>query len=94
MTPDIEHPASFLLPINKKNLGVEMNVEGFVIANGVSTTTLNMLKDCFDACKPVDDFIHEKLLAMFFCIFYCIFDCSMMIKLNRQMWRIDIKYRY
>ena len=43
-----------------------MDFEEFMIANGVSTTTLNMLKDCFEACKPVDDFIHEKLLAMFF----------------------------
>ena len=43
-----------------------MDFEEFMIANGVSTTTLNMLKDCFDACKPVDDFIHEKLLSMFF----------------------------
>ena len=43
-----------------------MDFEEFMIANGVSTTTLNMLKDCFDTCKPVDDFIHEKLLSMFF----------------------------
>ena len=47
-----------------------MDFEEFMIANGVSTTTLNMLKDCFDACKPVDDFIHEKLLAMFFVYLY------------------------
>ena len=43
-----------------------MDFEEFMIANGVSTTTLNMLKDCFDECKPVDDFVHEKLMSMFF----------------------------
>ena len=43
-----------------------MDFEEFMIANGVSTTTLNMLKDCFDECKPVDDFVHEKLMSIFF----------------------------
>lgn len=43
-----------------------MDFEEFMIANGVSTTTLNMIKDCFDECKPVDDFVHEKLMSMFF----------------------------
>jgi len=43
-----------------------MDFEEFMIASGVSTATLDMLKDCFDECKHVDGVIHEKLLAMFF----------------------------
>lgn len=43
-----------------------MDFEEFMIANDVSKTTLEMLEDKFRNTAPVDEFIHQKLLAMFF----------------------------
>ena len=43
-----------------------MDFEEFMVANNVSETTLDMLKEKFDTCRPVDEFIHQKLLSMFF----------------------------
>lgn len=43
-----------------------MDFEEFMIANNVSNATLDMLKEKFETCTPVDDFIHHKLLYMFF----------------------------
>ena len=43
-----------------------MDFEEFMVANNVSDTTLNMLKEKFETCSPVDEFIHQKLLYMFF----------------------------
>ena len=43
-----------------------MDFEEFMIANNVSRMTLEMLKEKFETCQPVDEFIHQKLLAMFF----------------------------
>ncbi|MGN0368684.1 MAG: ATP-binding protein [Wujia sp.] len=43
-----------------------MDFEEFMIANQVSDTTLEMLKERFETGRPVDEFIHQKLLAMFF----------------------------
>ena len=43
-----------------------MDFEEFMIANEVSQTTLDMLKEKFDTTTPVDEFIHQKLLQMFF----------------------------
>lgn len=43
-----------------------MDFEEFMVANNVSATTLNMLEDKFKTSSPVDEFIHKKLLAMFF----------------------------
>lgn len=43
-----------------------MDFEEFMIANSVSNTTLDMLKDRFDTVTPIDDFIHQRLLTMFF----------------------------
>ena len=43
-----------------------MDFEEFMVANGVSNTTLDMLKEKFETCKPVDEFIHQKLLSLFF----------------------------
>ena len=43
-----------------------MDFEEFMVANGISKTTLDMLKDKFETWQPVDDFIHQKLLALFF----------------------------
>ena len=43
-----------------------MDFEEFMIANNVSKTTLEMLKAKFETCQPVDEFIHQKLLALFF----------------------------
>ena len=43
-----------------------MDFEEFMIANNVSKTTLEMLKEKFETCQPVDEFIHRKLLSLFF----------------------------
>lgn len=43
-----------------------MDFEEFMIANSVSQTTLDMLKEKYASLEPVDDFIHQRLLAMFF----------------------------
>ena len=43
-----------------------MDFEEFMIANLVSKATLEMLKDRFETVRPVDEFIHQKLLALFF----------------------------
>lgn len=43
-----------------------MDFEEFMIANNVSKTTLEMLKEKFEICQPVDEFIHQKLLSLFF----------------------------
>lgn len=43
-----------------------MDFEEFMIANSVSQTTLDMLKEKYMRLEPVDDFIHQRLLAMFF----------------------------
>ena len=43
-----------------------MDFEEFMIANLVSKATLEMLKDKFEPVRPVDEFIHQKLLALFF----------------------------
>ena len=43
-----------------------MDFEEFMIANEVSQMTLDMLKEKFDTTTPVDEFIHQKLLQMFF----------------------------
>lgn len=43
-----------------------MDFEEFMVANSVSKATLDMLKEKFETCDPIDDFIHQKLLAMFF----------------------------
>lgn len=43
-----------------------MDFEKFMIANNVSKTTLEMLKAKFETCQPVDEFIHQKLLSLFF----------------------------
>ncbi len=43
-----------------------MDFEEFMVANGVSKVTLNMLKEKFHTYEPVDDFIHQKLLSLFF----------------------------
>ena len=43
-----------------------MDFEEFMIANNVAKTTLEMLKAKFETCQPVDEFIHQKLLSLFF----------------------------
>lgn len=43
-----------------------MDFEEFMIANSVSNMTLDMLRDKFKTCQPVDEFIHQKLLSLFF----------------------------
>lgn len=43
-----------------------MDFEEFMIANDVSQTTLDMLKEKYETIHPVDEFIHQKLLYMFF----------------------------
>ena len=43
-----------------------MDFEEFMIANDISKVTLNMLKEKYEALEPIDEFIHEKLLSLFF----------------------------
>ena len=43
-----------------------MDFEEFMIANNVSNATLDMLREKFVTCSSVDEFIHQKLLAMYF----------------------------
>lgn len=43
-----------------------MDFEEFMIANHVSQTTLEMLKEKYDSCLPVDEFVHQQLLSLFF----------------------------
>lgn len=43
-----------------------MDFEEFMIANGVSRVTLDMLQERFDSRQRVDDFIHQKLMSLYF----------------------------
>ena len=43
-----------------------MDFEEFMVANDVSQTTLDMIKEKFETIRPLDEFIHQKLLYMFF----------------------------
>ena len=43
-----------------------LDFEEFMIANNVSNVTLDMLKERIEMCIPIDDFIHQRLLTMFF----------------------------
>lgn len=43
-----------------------MDFEEFMVANNVSKTTLDMLNEKFETLSSVDDYIHQKLLSMFF----------------------------
>ncbi len=43
-----------------------MDFEEFMVANNVSKATLEMLSQKFETNSPVDEFIHQKLLSMFF----------------------------
>ena len=43
-----------------------MDFEEFMIANSISQVTLDMLQECYKESKVIDDFIHQKLLALFF----------------------------
>lgn len=43
-----------------------MDFEEFMVANRVSQTTFDMLKEKYTYMKPVDEFIHQRLLSMFF----------------------------
>lgn len=43
-----------------------MDFEEFLIANSISQTTLDMLKEKYGTLQPVDELIHEKLLSLFF----------------------------
>lgn len=43
-----------------------MDFEEFMVANNVSAVTLDMLKEKYETNSPVDEFIHQKLLSMFF----------------------------
>lgn len=42
-----------------------MDFEEFAIAAGVPADTLSLLKECYDAEKPVDPFIHQQMLRLF-----------------------------
>ncbi|WP_249029057.1 ATP-binding protein [Tannockella kyphosi] len=43
-----------------------MDFEEFMLANNISNMTIEMLKEKFETKSPVDDFIHQKLLSLFF----------------------------
>ena len=43
-----------------------MDFEEFMIANNISSATLTMLKEKYDKCEPIDDYIHKKLISLFF----------------------------
>ena len=43
-----------------------MDFEEFMTACNVSQATLDMLEERFETCRPVDEFVHQKLLSMFF----------------------------
>lgn len=43
-----------------------MDFEEFMIANQISQSTLEMLKEKYETLGAVDEFIHEKLLSLFF----------------------------
>ena len=43
-----------------------MDFEEFMVANNVSDMTLEMLKEKYETCSPVDEFVHQKLLSLFF----------------------------
>lgn len=43
-----------------------MDFEEFMIANSISQATLDMLKKKYETLEPVEEFIHEKLLSLFF----------------------------
>lgn len=43
-----------------------MDFEEFLIANSISQTTLDMLKEKYGTLQPVDELIHEKLISLFF----------------------------
>lgn len=43
-----------------------MDFEEFMMANSVSNTTLDMLKETYKTRRPVDELIHQKLLSLFF----------------------------
>ena len=43
-----------------------MDFEEFMVANNVSAAALDMLKEKYETNSPVDEFIHQKLLSMFF----------------------------
>lgn len=43
-----------------------MDFEEFMVANNISDTTLEMLKEKYETCSPVDEFVHQKLLSLFF----------------------------
>ena len=43
-----------------------MDFEEFMIANNVSNVTLEMLKQNYETRTPIDEFIHKKLLSLYF----------------------------
>lgn len=53
-----------------------MDFEEFMIANNVSQIILEMLKEKFETCQPVDEFIHQKLLSLFLSILLSV-ECRM-----------------
>lgn len=43
-----------------------LSLEEFVTALGISNDTINMLKDCYKRRIPVDSFVHEKMIDIFY----------------------------
>ena len=58
---------NILIPSEEYKLKMyPMDFEEFMMANNVSVTTLDMLNEKFKNASPVDEFVHQKLLSMFF----------------------------
>ena len=62
-----------------------MDFEEFMMANNVSVTTLDMLNEKFKNASPVDEFVHQKLLSMFFVY---------LLKISRGYWKKSVQYLY
>lgn len=43
-----------------------MDFEEFMIANDISNSTLEMLKEKYETSMPIEDYIHQKLFSLFF----------------------------
>ncbi|MCH4283878.1 MULTISPECIES: ATP-binding protein [Erysipelotrichaceae] len=43
-----------------------LDFEEFLLANGIGENVIQKLKECFENRKPVDEFIHKKMLDIFY----------------------------
>lgn len=43
-----------------------MDFEEFMIANQISQSTLDLLQKCYECMEPIDSYIHDRLLSLFY----------------------------